>query len=491
MITDGRFRPAARCLARIAEHCSQLALALLLVSLLTTACGTRALRASPQAMAPEPISRMAPSGRLQEVPPPGAVSQLQTALARYQPGVRIQAPADNSLLEGGPWTLELAVRDWPLTDAGALGLGAHVVVQIDDRDPIRLSQAPAPGATTLRVELPELGAGSHRISAYAARPWGEAAKAPGAFDQIRLARVASNSLSQPAPGSPQLIPTAAMANARHEPVLVDWLLRDAPLQGLRPGDGSWRLRITVNGDSFLVDDSTPLWLRGWHSGSNAVLLELVDGQGAPLNPPFNSLVREVWIDPLAPAAAWEAPSLSAQHLAELLGEQPVEPASSNAEATASRASQLSDQQTRVRPPGAGLTAVPASEPTPAQQSPAKAAPPDETETAGEPDDGDDDGTIMQTLPPTLGAAADQAGQPERAGRPEQSRQAGQSEPGEPIPPPEPIEQRVPDDQPRPASAQQDRRPAAASDREPIQADGGLTTAERQAPWTKLRQRWNP
>ena len=449
MSAEVRPRPSARGLARITQRLAPLAAALLLVSLLATACGSRALRASPNQTAPGPISPLAPSGRLQEVPPPGAVAQLQTALASHHPGVRIQAPAANSLLKAGPWTLELAVRDWPLADAGELGLGAHVVVQIDDQAPIRLSQAPAPGATTLQVELPELGAGSHRISAYAARPWGEAVKDPGAFDQIRLARVNTNPLSQPAPGSPQLIPTAALASARHQPVLLDWLLRDAPLQGLRPGDGSWRLRITVNGDSFLVDDSTPLWLRGWRTGSNAVLLELVDGQGAPLNPPFNSLVREVWIDPLAPAAAWEAASLSDQELAQLLGEGPVEPASSNAE---ERGDQDRGGRGRAEAEGAGagLTAVPAAEPTSAQESTAKAALPDDTETAGEPEQPKpDDQPVAQQEPQPVAPA------------------------------------------PQLASTQQAPRPTAASDREPSQADSTLTTPERQAPWTRLRQRWAP
>jgi len=41
-------------------------------------------------------------------------------------------------------------------------------------------------------------------------------------------------------------------------VLIDWLLLDAPLQNLRGDDARWRLRISVNGDSFLVDRQTPL-----------------------------------------------------------------------------------------------------------------------------------------------------------------------------------------------------------------------------------------
>jgi hypothetical protein len=108
-------------------------------------------------------------------------------------------------------------------------------------------------------------------------------------------------------------------------VLLDWLLIDAPLQGLRDNDGSWRLRVTVNGDSFLVDQNAPLWLKGWHNGSNSVLLELVDGRGAPLNPPFNTMVREVVIDSSTPPPSWQLGRLEASELAQLLGEAPATP----------------------------------------------------------------------------------------------------------------------------------------------------------------------
>jgi hypothetical protein len=105
-------------------------------------------------------------------------------------------------------------------------------------------------------------------------------------------------------------------------LLVDWLLVDAPLQHLREDDGRWRLRVTVNGDSFLVDRQTPLWLRGWRRGANAVQLELLDGRGEPLNPPFNSLVQEVRLDPKLPRPAWQGGLLTSSDLAILLGQAP-------------------------------------------------------------------------------------------------------------------------------------------------------------------------
>ena len=300
-------------------------LAVLLVAALMLLAGCNRLATSRSSgPAPAPLPVQGPSGRLQEVAPPAAVQQIQAALAERQPQVSIQIPRDGSDLPAGPVKLQVQIRDWPLVDAGVLGLGPHLVVQVDDLAPQRLTTSRSGQfPTRLDAELPPLGPGSHRLTAYAAKPWGEVVKSPGAWDQVRVNRVAANPLATPQLGTPQLIGVSTADLVGREPVLLDWLLIDAPLQGLRDNDGSWRLRVTVNGDSFLVDQNSPLWLKGWHSGSNSVLMELVDGRGAPLNPPFNTLVSEVTINSSSPTPSWQRGHLNASELAQLLGEEPA------------------------------------------------------------------------------------------------------------------------------------------------------------------------
>ena len=300
-------------------------LAVLLVAALMLLAGcNRVATSRSSGPAPAPLPVQGPSGRLQEVAPPAAVQQIQAALAERQPQVSIQIPRDGSDLPAGPVKLQVQVRDWPLVDAGVLGLGPHLVVQVDDLAPQRLTTSRSGQfPTRLDAELPPLGPGSHRLTAYAAKPWGEVVKSPGAWDQVRVNRVAANPLATPQLGTPQLIGVSTADLVGREPVLLDWLLIDAPLQGLRDNDGSWRLRVTVNGDSFLVDQNSPLWLKGWHSGSNSVLMELVDGRGAPLNPPFNTLVSEVTINSSSPTPSWQRGHLNASELAQLLGEEPA------------------------------------------------------------------------------------------------------------------------------------------------------------------------
>ena len=281
-------------------------------------------RASEPAANSDLLATTAPAGSLQEVSPPPAVQQLAAALAERSPQLQIEAPTADSVLAGGDWQLRLRLRDWPLVDAGPLGIGPHVVVQIDDQPPLRISDhRPSDQGDQLLLSLPPLAPGSHRITAYAALPWGEAVKDPGATARLRLHSVAANPLSLPAPGSPELIAVSPAELGGSEPLLLDWLLYDAPLQHLRQGDDSWRLRVSINGDSFLVDQNAPLWLRGWHQGSNALQLELVDGRGEPLNPPYNSLVRQVNLAG-GPAPRWLAARLSSKELAVYLGQIPSE-----------------------------------------------------------------------------------------------------------------------------------------------------------------------
>ncbi len=298
-----------------------LAVALTALMLLAGGCERRA--AAPPAKA---LPAVAAVGRLQEVSPPGAVEQIAAALASHRPRLRITSPAEGELLPAGPWQLGLVLDDWPLVRDPSLGLGPHLVVQVDEGPGERIgdwSQGEASNGR-LNLDMAALAPGSHRITVYAALPWGEAVKLPGATAQLRVHRVAANPLSQPAAGSAQLLAVSPDALSQSEPVLIDWLLQDAPLQGLRDGDARWRLRISVNGDSFLVDQNTPVWLRGLKPGSNSLLLELLDGLGEPLNPPFNSLVREVVIQPGAVRPVWLSERLNATDLARLLGEAPTQ-----------------------------------------------------------------------------------------------------------------------------------------------------------------------
>ena len=265
-----------------------------------------------------------PSGRLREVEPPGAVQQLHQALAKHHPQLTLISPLDGSQLKGGPLNLELKIEDWPLANDRELGLGAHVAIQIDDQAPVRLSER---NGNRVSLELPPLSPGSHRFTAYAAYPWGEAVKTPGASLHWSVDQLRPLMGTQPKRDAPWLAVVSPAELGGDTPLLVDWLVWNAPLQNLRAGDARWRLRITVNEDSFVVDQQDALWLQGIdnHKGISTVQMELLNGIGESLEPVFNNQLREV-PERQSPKPIWLQSSLKDTELARLLGEtKPEDP----------------------------------------------------------------------------------------------------------------------------------------------------------------------
>jgi len=444
-----------------------------------------------QGSAGPPLSPTAPAGRLQESAPPAAVQQLQQELGEHLPQVEILSPRDGAVLPDGAWLLRARVHDWPLADAGDLGLGAHLMVQIDDQ-PAQPLLGPADG---LELELPALAPGSHRITVYAAKPWGEAVKSPGAIRQVRIHRVAANPLGLPAQGSPQLLPVSPAAGAQFEPVLLDWILLDAPLQNLRPGDGSWRLRVSINGDSFLLDQNVPLWLRGWKPGVNSLLLELVDGLGEPLNPPFNSLVQEVLL-PSGPGAGttsrprWLGGRLSDQELDLLLGRftplesdpQPSADAEPIPAEPATKRSQTAspDPETGA---GGGAGAGAGVEVEVAVEDAVEASAPEEAATAAGTPDGAEPDRVASGAEASIRSnspAPSEASEPERSTEPLAAEQSlGQDNSAEAVPQ-SPTGERI-----------TSSTGLSGTAREQVNPDGSLIQPRTAGPLAGLRQRLNP
>ena len=290
-------------LKRPSQPTSILALALAL-GIWLLSLGTAAVHAAPAA--------------LQEVPPPGAAQQLALALAQRQPNLELISPKDDSLLPDGSWNLTLELRDWPLGESQELGPGAHLVVQVDDQAPLRIFEKPI-NSERLVIAMPPLTPGSHRFLAYAALPWGEAVNSKQARLEWRLHRAAANPGSLPDRDAPQLVAVPAPQLAAAAPIPINWLLLNAPLQHLKANDERWRLRLSLDGQSVVLDRREALWLENPGSGSHVLQLELLDPLGQPLGAPFNSLVRELVVPQRsAGTPGMLRPSLTAAELAALL-----------------------------------------------------------------------------------------------------------------------------------------------------------------------------
>jgi hypothetical protein len=192
------------------------------------------------------------------------------------------------------------------------------VVLVDDNPPLRIFARPTGNPESWEIPMEALSPGSHRITAFAALPWGEAVADPQARAQLLLHRTARNPLALPDPEAAQLIAVPSPQLAAGVPVPINWLLLNAPLQNLRPEDSRWRLRLSLDGASVLLNRADPVWVAPLSVGSHALQLELLDPLGNPLGAPFNSLVRELIVPPRSPAppgmlrnqlSAWELKAL--------------------------------------------------------------------------------------------------------------------------------------------------------------------------------------
>ena len=278
---------------------------------------------------------------LQEVAPPGGVQELRRSLDKHRPKLRLLSPDDGAVVEADPLTLELEISDWPLHHDSAMGFGPHVVLQIDDQPPQRLSES---DDGLIRISLAELNPGSHRFSAWAAYPWGEAVTAPGAAITWQLHRWQALAGTQPGQDAPWLVPIVPTSWRSGQPLLLNWLIWNAPLQNLRDGDQRWKLRLSLDGNSVLVDQQEAIWLKGpSHADGVTVQMELLDGLGEPLSPVFNN--RVIHIDGRsAGRAAWTKSHLVDEELARLSGTAPKQAAVPDPETVAD----ASDQPEPVR-----------------------------------------------------------------------------------------------------------------------------------------------
>lgn len=257
------------------------------------------------------------SGRLQEVAPPGAAQEIKRRLSNRRPQLRLLTPKADSINKTSKLELTLAIEDWPVSRDPDLGIGPHVAIQVDDRPLIRIDQL---DNNLLKVELDDLTPGSHRFAAWAAYPWGEAVKSAGASVQWQLHQWQQLEGTQPQSNEPWLVPNPVTEQTNRQPLLLDWLLWNAPLQNLRDGDAQWRVRVSLDGDSFIADRQEALWLKGEGGNGGAILqMELLDGRGEPLQPVFNNhLIR------LEPARgsrpAWLGEHMTQEDVLRLSGE---------------------------------------------------------------------------------------------------------------------------------------------------------------------------
>ena len=238
----------------------------------------------------------APStAKISEVSPPEIIQQLRQAIDVYQPQVKIQSPQPNQIFPDNTINVQLQVQDLPIFKSGQ-GLGPYLEVILDNKPYTKIYDL------NQSLILSDLEAGTHTLRVFACRPWDESFKNEGAYAQTTFHIFTKTSNNNPAPNLPLLTYNTPVGSYGAEPIMLDFYLTNAPLHFVAQEDPEdeivdWRIRVTVNGTSFITDQWQPMYLQGFEPGKNWVKLEYIDELGNPLNNFYNNTARLITYQP--------------------------------------------------------------------------------------------------------------------------------------------------------------------------------------------------
>ncbi len=244
--------------------------------------------------APRPAVKV--STKVFETAPPQLIEDLQAEFEDNQPQVKVLAPKPNEVLQDNTVDIRFQVTDLPIFKNARLGLGPHLHVLLDNQPYQPVYDISRP------LTLENLSPGTHTLRVFASRPWHESFKNEGAYAQVTFHVYTKTDENQPNPDQPLLTYSRPQGSYGAEPVMLDFYLTNAPLHLAAQEDtqddiADWRIRITVNGTEFVLDQWEPLYLKGFKSGKNWVKLEYIDEQGNPINNLYSNTARLITLEP--------------------------------------------------------------------------------------------------------------------------------------------------------------------------------------------------
>ena len=235
-------------------------------------------------------------GAFSETSPPDIIQALRPSLEGYQPQVSILSPQADEILQDNIAKVRLQVKDLPIFKDPQWQLGPHLHLILDNQPYMAVYDLNQP------VVLSDLSPGTHTLRVFASRPWDESFKNEGAYTQTTFHVLTKTEENNPDSQLPLLTYSRPNGSYGAEPIMLDFYLTNAPLHSLaetNPEDtmSNWRIRSTVNGESFILDRWQPIYLKGFKPGKTWVKLEFLDNQGQPVKNAFNTSIRLINYQP--------------------------------------------------------------------------------------------------------------------------------------------------------------------------------------------------
>lgn len=334
------------------------------------------------------ITPTQPSGSIAEVSPPEVIQELRQVLETYQPQVKILTPQLNEVLQDDTITAQFQVQDLPIFKNQELDMGPHLHVILDNQPYIAVYDLSKP------LVFPDLPPGTHTLRVFVSRPWHESFKNEGAYAQTTFHIFTKTEDNNPKLDQPLLTYSRPKGSYGAEPILLDFYLTNAPLhlvaqENAQDQIADWRIRCTINGNSFVLDRWQPIYLKGFKPGENWVQLEFLDAKGNSVSNVFNNTARLITYEPkgtdtLSKLVRGELTAAQAQAIVDpkitnlettptstTTPETPLEDKANNAEAKSAETEPTKSAETETKKPGGFFnrrrptaTPSPSSSPTP-------------------------------------------------------------------------------------------------------------------------------
>jgi hypothetical protein len=225
---------------------------------------------------------------IEEVSPPAAIQQLRRSLSSQDPQVKIVGLKPDATIEQTTVSIRFDVDDFSIFKDPELALGPHLTVLLDDEPYAEVYD------TKQSITLTDLKPGTHNLQVFASTPWHESLKIPGAFDRLSFNVFAPTSSADRVTASqPHLIYSQPEGEYGAEPILLDYILT-SPLGQTRQ---SSKVKVTINGDSFVTEEQPPIYLKGFKSGTNWVKVEVLGANEKAIANPLSETIQLVTLKP--------------------------------------------------------------------------------------------------------------------------------------------------------------------------------------------------
>lgn len=136
----------------------------------------------------------------------------------------------------------------------------------------------------------QLGDGNYVVLAFLSRSYHESVKSEGAYHVENL-NVGDAGVVEADLSAPHLFysrPKGSYSGEDTKKLMLDFYLLNTTISP----EGN-KVRATINGKEFMIDEWAPYYIEGLPMGEVTIKMELIDADGNPIEGPFNSVERSV------------------------------------------------------------------------------------------------------------------------------------------------------------------------------------------------------